>query len=256
MNIEMIKSLLNNQNTALFRFDSVTSTNIIAKEKAPLLNNNAVFFTETQTAGRGRFGHKFISPPETGIYMSVVLKDVLKNVLKNLQNISFLTPAAAVAVCRAVTALTARKPEIKWVNDVLIGGRKLCGILSESAGNDAVIGIGINYTTDFSALPELNAVSLFGNNPTCTREELAAFIINELENFKNDFKSCLKEYKALSCLTGQEISYVHNNETFFGTVIGIDDSARLLVKSKSGEITALSSGEIMLIRAVNSDSIS
>jgi BirA family biotin operon repressor/biotin-[acetyl-CoA-carboxylase] ligase len=163
-----------------------------------------------------------------------------------MHNAQLLTPAAAVAVCRAVSALTARRPQIKWVNDILLGGKKICGILTEAVGDAYIVGIGINFTTDFSALPELNAASIFaaGETPTCTREELAERVVGELLSLcgREDF---MDEYRALSCLMGERISYVQNNAKLFGTVTGIDGAGRLIVDGS----TALCSGEVMLVRA-------
>lgn len=221
-----------------------TSTNQVAKEKAAELPHGSVIFAEEQTAGRGRFSRTFHSPKGTGIYFSIILHNVAKPTL--------VTPAAAVAVCRAVKARTGKIPQIKWVNDVLLDGRKICGILSESVGavnnrpNCIIVGIGINFTTDFTDFPELNAASLFprGETPTCTREELAESVIEELLKLQKE--EFMDEYRALSCLIGEEISYMQNNEKHFGTVQGIDDEGRLLVSGK-----VLCSGEVNLIRKTN-----
>ncbi|MCL2693847.1 MAG: biotin--[acetyl-CoA-carboxylase] ligase [Oscillospiraceae bacterium] len=221
--------------------EKTTSTNDIAKEKAASLPHGSVIFAEEQTGGRGRFGREFRSPPGTGIYFSVILHEV--------PNTSLVTPAAAVAVCRAVAALTGKSPKIKWVNDILLDGQagdavgKICGILSETAGSAIVVGIGINFTTDFSAFPELNAASVFGKDetPTCTREELSARVIEELLELQRvDF---IDEYRGLSCLIGKRISYIYNNEKCFGTVHGIDDDGRLLVDD-----VVLCAGEVNTVR--------
>jgi BirA family biotin operon repressor/biotin-[acetyl-CoA-carboxylase] ligase len=222
-----------------------TSTNQVAKEKAAELPHGSVIFAEEQTAGRGRFSRTFHSPKGTGIYFSIILHNVAKPTL--------VTPAAAVAVCRAVKARTGKIPQIKWVNDVLLDGRKICGILSESVGavinrpNCVIVGIGINFTTDFTDFPELNAASVFepDETPACTREELAESVIEELLSLmqRADF---MDEYRELSCLIGEDISYVYNNEKCFGKVQGIDDEGRLLVGGK-----VLSSGEVMLVRKIN-----
>jgi BirA family biotin operon repressor/biotin-[acetyl-CoA-carboxylase] ligase len=218
--------------------EKTDSTNLVAKEKAAELPHGSAVFAEEQTAGRGRFGRGFYSPPGTGIYMSVILRDV--------PSLALVTPAAAVAVCRAVRKLTGKPTQIKWVNDILLGGRKLCGILSEAVNDCVIVGIGINFTTDFSAHPELAAVSLFesGEAPVCTREALSDCVIKELCDLVKNM-NFMNEYRELSCLIGEEISYMHNNEKRFGRVTGIDDMGRLLLGD-----TALSSGEVMLVRRV------
>ncbi|MCL2077109.1 MAG: biotin--[acetyl-CoA-carboxylase] ligase [Oscillospiraceae bacterium] len=250
MNIKTIKSLLREQNLELFYFEKVISTNPIAKEKAAELTCGGVVFAEEQAGGRGRFDRRFHSPPGTGIYMSIVLKDVLRDSENPCHRAvaTLITPGAAVAVARAVIKLAGKEPKIKWVNDLLIDNKKICGILTESSGNDAIVGIGINYTTDFTDLPELGAISIFSpSEARPSREEFAACVINELFTLieKPVF---MDEYRELSCLTGEKISYMQNNAKYFGTVTGIDDSGQLLVKNDKGEITALCSGEVMMIR--------
>ena len=247
MNVEIIKPLLSNPDAELIYLRKTPSSNITAKEKAPFLPHGSVVIAEEQTEGRGRFERKFHSPPGTGIYMSVILKDVY--------DLRLITPAAAVAVCRAVISLAGKTPRIKWVNDILLDGGKICGILTEAAGNTAVVGIGINYTTDFSGYTDytgITAAAIFSKRerPLCSREEIAARVINELVNLSAETRTgaFMDEYRALSCLNGEEISYTQNNEKHFGTVTGIDDTGRLLVKDGAGRITALSSGEVMLVR--------
>jgi len=223
--------------------DKTTSTNAVAKEKANELPHGSAVFAEEQTAGRGRFDRGFHSPPGTGIYFSVILHCPLSTV-----NCQLITPAAAVAVCRAVKKLAGKQPKIKWVNDILLNNKKICGILCESIQNAVIVGIGINFTTDFTDFPELNAASVFGQNetPTCSREELSACVIDELLGLVSaDF---IEEYRELSCLIGENISYMQNNEKHFGVVTGVDGFGRLLVKDENGQETALSSGEVMLVR--------
>jgi len=233
------KGLNKNMNIYL---EKTESTNIIAKEKAASLPHGSAVFAEEQTAGRGRFSRSFHSPPGTGIYFSVILHDVPDKAL--------ITPAAAVAVCRAVKKHTDKSPQIKWVNDILLDGGKICGILAEASAGSIVVGIGINFTTDFSQFPELNAASVFGRGetPSCSREELAESVISGLISLcgKPGF---MNEYRALSCLIGEKISYMQNNEKHFGTAIDVDDTGRLLVKTSGGTF-ALSSGEVNTVRKI------
>ena len=159
-------------------FQTIDSTNNYAKRL--ILDGAApgtAILAESQTAGRGRRGRSFYSPAGSGLYISVILRPKIDAV----DDIQLLSAAAAVAVCRAIDRL---KPDsgaqIKWVNDIFIGGKKVCGILSEavSAGDriaGTVVGIGVNCTTD-AFPPELRdiACSLGGD---ISRNALAAGII-------------------------------------------------------------------------------
>ena len=108
---------------------TVTSTNILRKEKAALgAPEGTVLIASSQTSGRGRFARKFYSPENSGIYMSILLRPRMP-----AENAVLITTAAAAAVAVAAENLSGKKTEIKWVNDVLINGKKICGILTEAA---------------------------------------------------------------------------------------------------------------------------
>ena len=165
----------------LFYYPTIDSTNTQAKrllkegEKPPFL-----VVASEQTAGRGRQGKSFYSPKNTGIYLSLVISE------KADEDMVSVTTAASVAVCRAVEKLTDEKPEIKWVNDVYVNGKKVCGILCESVldGQDSasvIIGIGVNITTSHFPSEIENAGSLCLD---VEKEALVAEITNEL------FKVC------------------------------------------------------------------
>ena len=128
---------------------SVTSTNTLLKELADVAEAAApwkVMIAEEQTAGRGRMGRSFESPEGTGIYLSILMKPHIP-----AEKAVRITTAAAVAACRAIEECTAETPSIKWVNDVYVRGKKVCGILTEGSAdpatgllNWAVMGIGFN----------------------------------------------------------------------------------------------------------------
>ena len=111
---------------------------------------------ESQTAGRGRLGRSFHSPVGTGLYMSILLRPTF-----SAERALFITTAAAVAVCRAIEQETGLKPQIKWVNDIYLHEKKICGILTESSINFetkglkwAVLGIGLNLSEPEGGFPE------------------------------------------------------------------------------------------------------
>ncbi|MDR1131525.1 MAG: biotin--[acetyl-CoA-carboxylase] ligase, partial [Oscillospiraceae bacterium] len=170
---------------------SVTdSTNTQAKKlAADGARHGTLLLAEEQTAGRGRSGKRFFSPRGLGLYMSVILRPDAATVSPRL-----VTLAAAVSVCRAVEALTGLEPRIKWVNDVYLDGKKICGILTEavmdmeSGGIDSIIvGVGVNCAVEEAILPpELHGIvgSIgAGKVPRC---RLAALIaVGVLEAFAN-----------------------------------------------------------------------
>ena len=119
------------------------STNRALKERAPSLPAWHALIALEQTQGRGRLGRSFFSPAGTGLYMSVLLRPSLAP-----EDVPLITPAAAVAVCRALEELGSDRAQIKWVNDVYIGGRKVCGILTEAGPGlgYVVVGVGVNVS--------------------------------------------------------------------------------------------------------------
>jgi BirA family biotin operon repressor/biotin-[acetyl-CoA-carboxylase] ligase len=227
------------------------STNLEAKRWALSgAGHGAMVLAETQTAGRGRLGRAFESPPG-GLYLSIVLRPSA-----GFGPAGLVTSAAGVAVCRSVQALFGLSLQIKWVNDLFLNGKKCCGILTEAAtGVESgdieflVVGIGINYTTPPSAYTGPGrgiAVSLFptGNAPT-PRSRLAADIHTRLLGLfellpKRDF---LNEYRARSLVLGQKVT-VMAEEPYSARAVAIDDDAQLVAELPDGARRTLAYGEI------------
>ena len=150
---------------------SLTSSNTTMKEQYLGRRHGFTLFAEEQTGGRGRLGRTFVSPADTGVYMTILLHPTLP-----LSHLSFVTISAAIAVVRAIEQTAGFTPQIKWVNDVLMNGRKLCGILTEATiegetgtVSSLVVGIGINLHPN-PAWPEevqavAGAISDFGKPP-------------------------------------------------------------------------------------------
>nr|WP_300094321.1 biotin--[acetyl-CoA-carboxylase] ligase [Sedimentibacter sp.] len=233
-------------------FKSLPSTNTKAKEEA-ILNavHGTVIFSDEQTSGRGRFGREFFSPADSGIYMSIILKPYL-----NISSSVLITTAAAVGVLRALDKFTDEEAQIKWVNDIFMNGKKVCGILTEAvtdfeSGNveSIIVGIGLNVKTKMEDFPDdlkNKAGSLFINGKdTSIRSQLAAEIINNILTISNNLenKEFLKEYKSRSLILGKQIIYTKNNKVEEAFAQDIDDSGRLVIV-KDGKIEVLSSGEV------------
>lgn len=234
---------------------AVTSTNTLLKAEAEQgAQEGLVLIAEAQTAGKGRLGRQFQSPAGTGVYFSFLLRPTC-----TAERSLFITTAAAVAVCRAIEDVTALHPQIKWVNDVYLNGRKVCGILTEAAIDFesgglhwAVLGIGINIAEPAGGFPEEirnTAGALFsGPCPVEMRSRLVAAVIDRFFELYGDLETggFIDEYRRRSFLTGREIHFSLGNAVYHGVVTGISDEAHLLVRLDSGEERAFSAGEVQI----------
>lgn len=213
----------------------------------------AVVIAEEQTGGRGRFGRKWFSPPGKGIWMSVLLRPDLP-----LQHTPQLTLLTGVAVCRAVRACTGADAGIKWPNDLLIDGRKVCGILLESTVEDhevryCIAGIGVDVNFDPEDYPEdlttiATSLKMETGQPV-DRTKLTAAILTELEQLyylyqKEGFGVISALWEALSVSMNREITVTNPHGVIKGKAIGLDPSGALLVEKHDGEHTLVISGEI------------
>ena len=229
-------------------FDSIDSTNNEAKRNSESLSDKPVLFVANhQHSGRGRLGRTFYSPKNTGLYMSLMLKNN-----KDAQNIVSITTATAVCVCDAIKELCDIEPKIKWVNDIYIENKKVCGILCEAVTNPyegtidgIIIGIGVNIsTTDFPAEITDIATSLRCN---IDKAHLCALITDKILSMYQDFKnnSFIDKYKSYSMVLGKEITYIENNIPKTATAIDVDPNGGLVIKTDDG-LKTLSTGEITI----------
>lgn len=245
-----IKSYLKSK-AEIIVYDSVDSTNLRALELANGgFDKPAVIAADLQTNGRGRQGKSFYSPAGTGLYLSVLIHPNLP-----LGSVVTVTSAAAVAVSRAIEALTPLKPQIKWVNDIYLDGRKACGILTQSVSQNGlaksiVVGVGINISTD--SFPDEIKDSAASLNFEIEREALAAEIADNIfEYARNPFeRRYMDEYKKRSCVIGRKIVYYENGAAHSAAAVGIDENGGLIVES-DGKEKILTSGEITLRLAEN-----
>lgn len=240
--------------TPIHLFESIDSTNTEARrmilEKNP--KNWTLIFSEEQTGGRGRQGKSFLSPNKKGIYMTIILLDDVDN---PTDSFDIITVKAAVAVARAVEKFTNENPKIKWVNDLYIEDKKICGILTEAEWDyesnvikGIIIGIGINITaTEEDFTPELKKIAGSLNPRENNRNKIAAEVVNELYNIIENEKEShiLKEYKEKSNVLGKEIVFIKNGIEKNAIAVDINDKGNLVVKSQD-EVIVLSSGEISI----------
>lgn len=233
----------------------VTSTNTILKSLANEgMPEGFALIAEEQTAGRGRLGRTFHSPPGTGLYFSILLRPTI-----SAERSLFITTAAAVAVCRAIEDMTDEKPMIKWVNDIYLNDRKICGILTEGAADFgtgglrwAVLGIGINLAPPSGGFPEeiQNIAGSLYTEP-CPVEKRAELVAGVIDHFMAMYEDIgtgafINDYRARSFLTGREIVFSIGNDTYSGVVTGISDEAHLTVRLSNGEERAFSAGEVQI----------
>lgn len=233
--------------------DITDSTNTQTKKlAADGAMHGTVLMAEEQTAGRGRFGKSFFSPRGAGLYMSIILKPRF-----GMEEPQMITVAAAVAVCKAIEKLTDKKPQIKWVNDVYLDEKKVCGILTEavtdfeSGGIESIIvGVGVDCATKEESLPpELRGIVGTLGEGAVSRNRLAAEITAGILDSFDELGSgeIIDEYRKRSLMLGKNISFMRGSETRNASVTGISDSGGLLVRLDSGEDTELQSGEVTIV---------
>lgn len=225
------------------------STNDVARrlaaEGAP---EGTVVVADAQSAGRGRRGRQFFSP-EGGVYLSIVLRPTPHT------DPGDLTARAAVAAARAIERCCEATVGIKWVNDLYLNGRKLCGILTEGALSPAgqptyaVLGIGINVRgTAFPAELQGIATSLEAEGYRVERTALIAALLEEWEQAYTALPTheLLAESRRRSVVLGRQITVRRGNEQFPATAVDITDNGHLLVVTPAGEHIECASGEVSL----------
>ena len=239
----------------------VDSTNQEVKRRAlEGATEGLAVLAEEQTAGRGRRGRSFFSPSQSGIYMSVLFRPGEEQA----EQIVLITTAAAVAVCRAIRRLLPVDPKIKWVNDVYLNNKKICGILTEAISDfesgridTVVVGIGINYYVPEQGYPdEIKKVAdaICADGFLVPRNRLAAAVLNELYDLYENLadRSFMEDYRAWSDVLGREVRFTEGRtETgeekwVRGKAVDIDDNGALIVQLSRGKKVALRTGEITL----------
>lgn len=233
----------------LLVLESVDSTNNEAKRRLASGQQQPLLVTaETQTAGRGRQGKSFYSPDGTGVYLTLVVHPNAP-----ILDAVSVTTRASVAVCRAIRSICPAEPEIKWVNDLYLNGKKICGILVEAVSDfetgitkSLVIGVGVNVSTSVfpDDLPDAASLAM----PGISRNRLIAEIVRELQRETADLqdRSYLDDYRRWSLVLGKDVHYMRNDGTFCARAVEIDDNGGLIVEDEQGNRTTLQSGEISL----------
>lgn len=255
LNEKKINTLLGDlsKNLQLLVYKTIDSTNTAAKRLGDSkLCKRAVLIASEQTSGRGRLGRSFVSADKKGLYLSILLGEELP-----AEFATSLTTYMAVMAARAIDSLSGLKVDIKWVNDIYSGGKKLAGILTEGKASDngqalsyAVVGIGINLLSQ-------NFPDEIKNIATTVEDECGKKIdINELsallikEFFDNlhlvGTKELADEYRSRSFLIGKDVTVIKPTKNYPALVMDITNKCNLILKLADGTIETLSTGEVSI----------
>lgn len=254
LSAESIKRYLRNDALRVEFHESIDSTNNRAKAAgASGEAGGLLVVADEQTAGRGRQGRPFFSPAGTGIYFSLMMRPSWP-----LADMAYVTSYSAVCVARALEEVFGADAHIKWVNDVFVGGHKVCGILTEAAvlpeagGIDyVVVGIGINVAEPKGGFPpEFAGVARALRPSQADAEDARARLVACVADyFMEDFERIparphLSEYRKRSLLDGCDVHVETGSESFEATVLGINDDLTLQVRLADDSERALVAGEV------------
>lgn len=235
--------------------ETITSTNIRAKEIAREADEGTVVIAEEQTMGKGRLGRNWTSPKGKGLWFSIILKPKVK-----VEEATKITLIGAAAVYKALKDMGIES-YIKWPNDIVIDGKKVCGILTEMIFRDkgsyfVIIGIGINVNLDeedFNEDLKNKATSLkLVRRSEVDRNKLFAYVLNNFEILyipfkeKGDIREAIEISRERSILIGKEVRIIGGNREKTARVLGIDNEGQLIVKYRDGKTEALFSGEVSI----------
>jgi len=242
----------------ILHYDSLPSTNTEAARHARLgAPEGLAVVAREQTAGRGRLQRHWVSPVDSGLYFSILLRPKL-----DVSRWSLLPLMAALAVRDALVASCALETDIKWPNDILFAGRKLCGILAETietpAGRAVILGIGINLSSN--AFPEeLRAIAISIADATgqaVDREPILQSLAQALAERYEIFQAAggteviLKDWSNNSTYAnGKRVSVTSGDESFIGVTRGLESDGALRVETNAGEIKVLRAGDVTGVRA-------
>lgn len=234
-------------------FDETDSTNTEAKKAAEAgTPHGSLAVADFQTGGKGRRGRSWESPRGTGVWMTLVLRPRM-----HPMSASMLTLVAALAVVRGIRETAPVEPLIKWPNDIVVNGKKVCGILTEMSTeldciNYVVTGIGINANMeDFPEEIQNVATSLrLESGERVLRSGLIAAVMEAYEHYYGifmetcDMSALLEEYNGCLANCGRAVRVLKPGDEYTGTALGINTQGELLVETEDGEIQTVISGEV------------
>lgn len=240
----------------LYQFNSVSSTNLLAKEIYKDFNDkNFVLLADTQSKGKGRGGNKWISP-EGGIWISLVLQKEI-----NKKDLSIIPLLVSIVIYNVLEPLN-MNTIIKWPNDILINDKKVAGILTESLFSGKIlklliIGIGINLNnkiSDFEYTLSKSITTIYElTGKICDKKEFIHKILTEFENLYSIllFKGkdeIIKILKTKRTTIGRKVRFFNEKDEFYGTILDITPQGSIKIKSNEGKIKKFNFGSIDLIK--------
>lgn len=243
----------------ILTFDSLDSTNTEAlKQAGQSAPEGLCVVARRQTAGRGRHGRVWISDGNAGLYFSLILRPTLEN-----EFLPLITLMSAVAVCDVLIELYDLRPDIKWANDILIGEKKISGILAEMAETKTslaiVVGIGINIKSN-NFPPELkdSATSVEAETGRAANvekllEKLTEKLAKHYQTLQSDGGAAAmrREWARRSTyFEGKRVTVKLSNESFAGTTRGIEENGALRVETDGGELKIVTAGDVERLRKV------
>jgi BirA family transcriptional regulator, biotin operon repressor / biotin---[acetyl-CoA-carboxylase] ligase len=243
----------------ILRFDSLPSTNLEAARRAVAgAPEGLCVVAREQTAGRGRQERHWVSPKDAGLYFSIILRPRIEQ-----SGWPFLTLMTAVVVHDALLDACSLETDIKWPNDILVNGKKLCGILAEtvetSFGRAVVVGIGINLTSK-SYSPDLNGIATSVEAATGKSPEVEAVLEvlvrvlmthYQLLQHRGGPETIIGEWSARSSYAeGRRIRVSESKENFSGITRGLEPDGALRVETDDGEIRIVRAGDVTGVRPV------
>lgn len=230
-----------------YHFKTLSSTNDKAKELVRKGKYNLVVTANKQIKGKGRFNRKW-SSVLGGLYMTLVLKE------NDLDKVRYLTFIAAVSVAKSIRKVTRLNAQVKWPNDVLIDDKKLCGVLTETFDNYALVGIGLNVNqSKFPKSIIKKSTSLkIENNKNYNIKNISKIIIKEFNNLysyydKKKYNEIINIWKEYSHTLGREIRAETLSGTYIGKAVDVDGNCNLILKLKNGKLKKIVEGDIFTV---------
>lgn len=251
LSADRIQSMLRTDRWIIHYMESVDSTNNWARQEAEEgAPDGSVYLADTQTAGKGSRGRSWGSPEGTSISMSLVLRPEIE-----MSRISMITLVMGLGAADGIRDVTGIDTGIKWPNDVVCRGKKLCGILTEMGpnGDYLVPGIGINVNMDrFSQDLRDKATSVFlETGRKCDRDRIAAGILESFGRYYDvfletgDLTGLMDRYQAILANRGRKVRVMNQSNPYSGTALGIDRFGELLVKREdTGTTEKVFAGEV------------
>ena len=247
------------QGYEVYHYDTVSSTNDVAKELAKRGGKEGiVILADEQTRGRGRLNRRWLSP-KGGIWLSIVLRPQISP--PEASRITFITSSAVAETLRQLYALD---PAVKWPNDVLIAGRKVCGVLTEASTRGGivqfvVVGLGINVNVDLQVFP-----SRVRRDVTTLQRELSHAVEpmtltkTLLQNFdyryarlrEGAWRPLLREWKSRATFLHEPVSVTSMHEYLHGEAVDIDEDGALLIRLETGVVKRVLAGDLKLRKQI------